>query len=232
MDLRRLALLVGVIALLILVGVEMRAVLGLDLSPDSIRERVIALGWLAPLVYVLLLAFRQFLALPSAVILPAGGALFGVVGGTALGGCGVLASGALCFALGRGLARSRKQRTSFPEGTGATRTEARRGWLAGSDLVRTAAPTLLAVITAHPTGPLTAAHSAAGMSSLPWMTFLLATGAGALVRAFVLSFFGAALLELGSLRFWGATLLVLALAFLPFLYPPFRNAVFRRSAES
>jgi len=222
---------IACVALLILAGVGVREVLGLELSPESIRQQVLALGWLAPVVYVLMLAFRQFLALPSAIILPAGGALFGILGGTVLGGCGVLASGALCFSLGRGLARSRKRSAAEESPTEPDLSDPGRARRGSAEIVRAAGPMFIALITAHPTGPMTAAHSTAGMSPLPWSSFLLAVALGALVRSFVLSYFGASLLRVGSLQFWVATLLVLAVAVVPFLYAPLRQQMFRRSVE-
>src|SRR5262245_32767090 len=98
-------LLVGLIAVLFLGGQVVRSRLGIELSPESIRELVLGLGWKAAAVFVGLVTFRQFLFLPSAVVLPAGGLVFGMELGTALGALGILASAVLKYTIARSLGR-------------------------------------------------------------------------------------------------------------------------------
>ena len=60
-----------------LTGWLVRAQLDIGLSVDSIRGFVSDLGWWAPVIFTALVTFRQFLLLPSALLLTAGGVAFG-----------------------------------------------------------------------------------------------------------------------------------------------------------
>ena len=69
----------------------------------------------------------------------------------------------------------------------------------------------MALVTAHPTGPMSAFFWAAGFSSMALLPFAIAVTAGGSVRALAYSFFGATLLVPGTPQFYaGVAVLVLA----------------------
>lgn len=150
----------------------------LDLDPLTLRARIDALGWLAPLAFVAAAALRPFLAAPSWVVMAAGGLLFGVVGGVAYGLLGFTLGAWLTFGIARGLGREAVER----------RLEGRLGradaWLSERGAV------WLALYTALPVVPLTPGHAAAGLSGLRMAAFTAAVVIGLVPRTTMLAFFG------------------------------------------
>lgn len=202
--------LVAVIAALFLGGQVVRASLGIELSAESLRELVLGLGWKAAAVFVGLVTFRQFLFLPSAVVLPVGGLVFGMELGTALGALGILASAALKYSIARGLGRE-WLRPYFGAAVDAFEKHA-----------AAAGPLLVGLVTAHPMGPMTPVFWGAGFAAVPAVTFLLTVAVTAPIRAFAYSFFGSTLLEPGTPRFWIASFLLAAAALAPLAHPGIR----------
>ena len=94
-----------VIGALFLAGHYVRSELGVDLGAEPLRDWVRSLGVVAPVVYIGLVAFRQFLFVPSTLLLAAGGLVFGAALGTLLGGVGIVLSALLGFTLARTLGR-------------------------------------------------------------------------------------------------------------------------------
>ena len=70
-------------------GRMLRADMALDVSAESVQAYVLGLGFKAPLIFVALVTFRNFLLLPSMVVLTAGGLVFGAADPKA-GYCGSL----------------------------------------------------------------------------------------------------------------------------------------------
>lgn len=200
-----------------LVGHALRAEMNIELSAESIHAYVIGLGFKAPLIFVGLVSFRQFLLLPSMLVLTAGGLVFGAAVGTALGAAGILISALMMFSIARVLGRE-WLRPHFGE---TFRLFERR--------VEAAGPMLVALTTAHPMGPMSPFHWGAGLSTVAFLPFLVAVLLAGPVRAGAYSFFGAQLLDAGSTRFWTAAALLLVVALLPLLHPGIRRRVFLRS---
>jgi uncharacterized membrane protein YdjX (TVP38/TMEM64 family) len=210
-----LALLVG----LVVAGGTVRTRIGVDLSPESVRAYVLGLGLTAQVVFVGLVIFRNFLLLPSMVVLTAGGLAFGVTLGTLLGGAGILLSGMMKF----GVARAVGREWIRPRlGETFRRFEHR--------LERTG-PLLIGLATAHPMGPMSPFHWAAGLSSIPWLPFLAAIGTAGCLRAFAYAYFGSTLLEAGSAEFFGATAFLAAIALLPLAHRGVRGRLFGGGAQ-
>jgi uncharacterized membrane protein YdjX (TVP38/TMEM64 family) len=209
---RRLAplLFLALIAALVLGGRAVRASLGIELDPGSIQGAVAALGWKGPVLFVGLVTFRQFLFLPSALVLPAGGVVFGALEGTLLGALGILLSAVFKYGLARALGRDWLQ-ARFGAAVAAFERHA-----------EAAGPLIVGVATAHPLGPMAPLFWAAGFAAVPVAGFLLAVALGAPVRAFAFSFFGSTLLDPGTPRFWVATIVLLGVALLPLAHPGFR----------
>src|SRR5262245_30560873 len=90
----------------LLLGHLVRGRLGMELSPSGVQDAVARLGWSGPLVFFALVMFRQFLVIPSWLILPAGGLCFGTALGTALGGGALFVSGCMKFWLARWAGRA------------------------------------------------------------------------------------------------------------------------------
>ena len=154
-----------------LAGGAVRTRIGVDLSPDSVRAYVLGLGLTAQVVFVGLVIFRSFLLLPSMVLLTAGGLAFGATLGTLLGGAGILLSGMMTF----GIARVVGREWIRPRLGETFRRLERR-------LERTG-PLLIGLATAHPMGPMSPFHWAAGLSSIPWLPFLAAIGVAGCLAA-------------------------------------------------
>ena len=185
-----------------------------DVSLATLRQTVDALGWRGPLAFFLVVTFRQFLMLPALLVLSVGGLCFGVVGGTVLGGAGLLISGALKFQLARGLLGD-----WIRGALGARAHEFERR-------VTRMGPLAIGVCTAHPLGILSPLHWGAGLTSLRFGAFLTAIAIGAPVRAFAVSSFGATLSEGASPAVIAGGIAGAALLALPLLSPRLRRLLF------
>ena len=195
-------LLVALIAGLFAAGYVARDELGIEFSRESVESLVSGLGWKAPAIFVGLVSFRQFLGLPSMLILSAGGAVFGAGAGTALGALGILISASFGYTVARGAGRD------WLRGRLGARADdfQRRAGAAG--------PFVVGVVTAHPAGPMTPFHWGAGFASVPVIPFLVGVAMGSPVRAFLYSFFGSTLFEPGTQRFLVASVALVAVALL------------------
>lgn len=205
--------LIGLIGLAFLAGSFVRGELEAATSLDSARVWVETLGWRGPVIYLALLTFRQFLFLPSALVLSVGGLCFGVLGGTLLGAAGILLSGMMKFALTRGIARN------------WFRNQDRR-IAVFRERIENAGPALIALATAHPLGPMGPVHWAAGLTTIPPLAFLLALLFGGPLRAAVFSIFGSSLIDGGSLLFYVVLGVVLGVVLLPLAHPSVRRRLF------
>lgn len=189
------------------VGVE-------ELSPAGVRAAIDALGWHGPLLFFLLVVFRQFLAMPAWLILPAGGLCFGTLAGTALGAAGVVVSGALKFWIARSVGRD-WFRARFGERFRAMDARVDR-----------LGPVVIGLSTAHPLGILAPFHWGAGLSSISFSPFVLALVLGAPVRCFALSTLGASLAEGRTTEFWIVALVLAPLMVGPLAVPSVRRRLF------
>lgn len=210
----RLAL-VGVIVVgLFGVGWLLRARLGLDLEleVDSVRRLVAGLGPIAPLLFVLVVAGRALLWLPSQIVLVAAGLCFGTTLGTLVGGAGLMLSGLGLFLLARHAGReSLEQRLGQRTRALLALAADRRGALA------------LAFASSYPLVPLSPVQASAGLTAMPLSSFVPAAFAGGLVRASTYAFFGDAMIELEAHRLALALALALGVLVLPLAFPAGRR---------
>jgi uncharacterized membrane protein YdjX (TVP38/TMEM64 family) len=204
---------------LFLAGHLVRANLGIEFSQESIRTLVEGLGWKAVAIFVGLVTFRQFLFLPSVVVLPVGGIVFGAPLGTLLGATGILASALFTY----GIARSLGREWFRPYFGAAVDAFHQRASAAG--------PLVVGLATAHPAGPMSAVFWGAGFASLRIIPFALTVAIAAPIRAFALSFLGSTLLDPGTPRFWLATLVLAAIALLPLAHPGVRERLMRAAGR-
>lgn len=208
---RQVLLLIGLIVVVFTIGRLVRAELPIELSVQSIQAWVSTLSWKGPLLYLALMTFRQFLLLPSAILLPVAGLCFGALFGTALGGCGIFLSGLLKF----GLARAVRRKWGGSEGSGNLQSLVAR--------VNDAGPLIVGVVTAHPIGPMVPLHWAAGFSSIPVGQFIVALAAGGMIRAAAFAFLGSTLIDANPLPFYAACTALLAIILLPFAHGGLRR---------
>ena len=205
-------LLVGASALLLLhAGQEFRASAGIELSPESLRAYVQRVGPIAPAVFLGMVTFRSLLLLPSAIVLTAGGLLFGAPLGALIGGLGLVASALWCFAIARWMGRDWVQ----------SRIPARLRPL--EERAESIGPPLIGLATAHPMGTMTPLYFAAGLSRIRLAPFLAACALAGPFRAGLYAWFGSQLLDVGSPRFWLATGVLVAAALLPLAHPAVRR---------
>jgi uncharacterized membrane protein YdjX (TVP38/TMEM64 family) len=205
----------AMIAVTVVVGHLLRSSLGLELSPEGLRERVAGTGWKAPALYLGLVTFRQFLMLPAILLLPIGGLCFGAALGTLLGASGILFSGLITFGMARGLGSGWLQAMLADRHVALVQHLERLG------------PPIVGLATAHPTGPMSAAFWGAGFSSMALLPFSLAVAIGGSVRALAYSFLGSTLVTGDSWRFQLAAAAIAVVAFAPFAHPRVRRAVLR-----
>lgn len=206
-------LLVAIVGAAFFFGFVARGRIGIEFTPQSIFDFVSTLGWKGPVIFVALVTFRQFLLLPSALILPVGGLCFGAGLGTALGAAGIVISGCLKFSLARWLGRDwvRAQLGSRVE--------------VFEQRVAAAGPLVVGLVTAHPMGPMSPVHWAAGLASIPVLGFVLAVCIGGPIRAGAYSLLGSSLLDVGSPRFLVASTVIAAVVLLPLAHPEIRRRI-------
>jgi uncharacterized membrane protein YdjX (TVP38/TMEM64 family) len=207
----------AIVATIVIAGQWLRSCLGVQPSVDAVREWAGALGWRAPAAFLGLVIVRQTILLPAVVLLTAGGIIFGSALGTLLGGTGIIVSGLANFTLARRLGDA-----IVP---GAWRSRLRRLTARG------AAPVVVftGIATAHPVGPLLAAHWTAGCSTIAASTFLSVIVPTSYARAAALATFGSTLTRFdspGSLAFAGV---LLAAIVIPLWVPSVRARLFDAS---
>ena len=193
-----------------------RSALGIEWSVDSLRGLVGRLGIWGPIGFVLLVAFRTPLLLPSQLVLIAAGICFGVMLGTAVGAAGLFLSGSFAFVVVRWLGGD-QWRSRLPGGFRRTLE------MAGSR----GGPGILALATAYPVGPLVMIHAAAALTPMGVGSFALALATGATVRAWTYAYFASSLVE-GRWDHVAIATSLLAVALLPLGHPRVRGWVRRQ----
>lgn len=199
---------------------RLRVDLGIEWSAESIQETVKRLGVLAPLGFIALVIVRQFMGLPSVLVLTSAGLLFGAGMGTLIGGLGMTLNALFLFTLARLMGRDwvlPRIHRRFPD---------------FEQRANTAGPLVLAFMTGHPMGVLTPFHFGAGVTGITFGVFLLVVFPATLFRAACYSFLGASLLEPGSARFWLASGVLLLVSLAPLLHPGLRARLLRRPGNA
>jgi len=188
-----------------------RSQLGIEWSADSIQQTVKGFGLWAELGFVALVLFRQFLGLPSVLVLTSAGLLFGAGLGTLLGGLALAMNACLLYAAARFMGR--KQVLALIH----------RKWPDFEARAQAAGPPFIALMTGHPFGVLTPFHFAAGVSGISAPAFVAAVLPASLVRAACYSLLGAYILNPGSTGFWVAMGVLGVAAALPLAHPGLRQ---------
>ena len=202
------------LAVFFVVTSELREGLGLELTAESIRETVAELGWWAPAGYLALVAIRQFVALPSMLVLGAAGLLFGPGLGAILGGVGMTLNALVMFTIARHMGADwvrHRLHARFPN---------------FEDRARAAGPLIVALATGHPIGPQTAFHFGAGVTPMPAWVFAAVVLPAAIFRAACYAFLGAHILEPTSPQFWAASVALFVVSVAPLAHPGLRARLF------
>ena len=209
---------IALVVTIVLAGQWLRSYIGLQPSVDAVREWAAALGWRAPAAFLGLVIVRQTILLPAVILLTAGGIVFGSTVGTILGGTGIIVSGLANFTLARRLGDA-----MVP---GEWRPRLRRLTARGS------APVLLftGVATAHPVGPLLAAHWTAGCSTIAASTFLLVIVPTSYARAAALATFGSTFTSFDSPLSLAFGCGLLAVVVIPLCFRGVRERLFAATA--
>jgi uncharacterized membrane protein YdjX (TVP38/TMEM64 family) len=193
---------------------------GLDVSfdrLDEVRAWIGDLGWWGPAIFVALVANRSFLLLTSQMVLPLGGLAFGALAGTILGAIGLTLNALAMFGLARVLGNEWVRPRVGPRGFAfEQRIERAGGWV-------------VALVTAHPAGPLTAMNVGAGLSTLPLARFVVPVILAAPIRAGLYSVLGDAAVDAGAARFTQLLVALLLASLLPLAFPRVRAWVFGRT---
>lgn len=215
---RRLLPLVVLVAvgLAIFTGRSIRTELGVEYAPESLQTLIASLGVAAPLTFLAIVVFRQVLLLPSMLVLTAGGLAFGPILGTFLGGTGILISGLLLFGVGHGM------------GGAWIREQIGERFAGFEKRLSAAGPAVIGLSTAHPMGPMTPFHWAAGLSSIRALPFAIAITVGGFFRSFAYALFGSTLTDIGSKEFFIASGVLVMVAALPLLNREIRETVLAR----
>ena len=194
-------------------GLYARQYIDVELSLDGLEALhtwVLDFGWLGPAIFVALVTFRMFLFVPSALALVLGGIAFGTLLGAALGALGLVLSAGIQFAAAR----------AFGDEWVRPRLGARGREI--EEHLKRAGPSLVAIATAHPAGPMTPFNLAAGLSSMSVTTFALAVMLAGPVRAGTYAVVGSSILEWGWLTSLAVAAVLGAIALLPLLHPRVR----------
>ena len=208
---RRTILFAAGILAFVATGQFLRSQLGLEASVEAVRTFAQDLGWRAPLAFVGLVTVRQLFFLPASLLLTAGGVVFGGGYGAALGGTGIICSALVNFALAR-----RFGPAMLPD---RLREFVRRHSSARElPLLAT-----IALVTAHPIGPMALAQWTAGCSTLAGSSFFVVVTPTSYFRAGTLAAFGASLPQWGSPASILLTLGLAAAIALPFAFPAVRR---------
>lgn len=194
-------------------GSVLRGALGLEFDPDSLRERVEAVGPLGPLLFIGAILLRPVLMIPSFLLLTVGGLCFGVLLGTLYGGLGLTLYGLVQWVLVQ-LAGADALRARVPARLEGALRAARSRVGAGT----------LALVAAYPFSLVTPVQLAAALAGMSLAAFAISVGVGSLLRAALFAWFGSALVE--GERALLASALLTAVALAPLLHPRARRFVF------
>jgi uncharacterized membrane protein YdjX (TVP38/TMEM64 family) len=205
---RRILVVVTFVALLALLGGWTRSQLGIQLEVESVRRFAESLGPAGPILFVLLVAGRGALALPSQIVLIAAGLCFGTLVGTIIGGLGLMLSGLMLFLLTRYAGRE---------------TVDRRIGLRGRRLLDLATKRsgafALTFVCGYPIAPLSPMQAAAGLTPMPILYFVTAAFVGGSIRALIFAYFGDALIDADWMNLVLATATFVLVMFLPLAFP-------------
>lgn len=208
---KKLLFLAIVTALLVAVASYARNTLEIEMSPEALRNWVSDAGAAAPIAAILLVAFRSFVGIPSHLALVAVGLCFGTILGAVYGAIGLAITGSSAFLIARYGGREFVEANTPDRIAKVMQNAGDRGGVA-----------VVGFLTAYPLGPLTPAHTFAGVTAMPFTLFFTVVSIGSIVRAACYSYFGSNLVAGGVQPILEATAVMVAVLCLPLLSPKIR----------
>jgi uncharacterized membrane protein YdjX (TVP38/TMEM64 family) len=178
----RLLVVTLLVAFVIGLGTMLRGQLGISLDAESVRDYVLGLGPMAPLLFVAIVALRALLGLPSQIVLIAAGLCFGTLIGAIVGGAGLMLSGLFLFWVARHAGRETIERQLGPGVRDVLDFTTR-----GSGAIA------FGLACGYPISPLSPLHAAAGWTPMPVANFIASAFVGGMIRAGIFAYFGDAL---------------------------------------
>lgn len=209
---KKLAIVAAIVVAVYSAGTVLRESLGISFDAASLREWVLGLGPLAPILFVFVVAGRAFLGLPSQLVLVAAGLCFGTLLGSLIGGVGLMLSGLLLFTAARYAGREAIDRRLGPRVRHILDFTSRRSGIA-----------FFSFAFGYPISPLTPLHASAGFTPMPLANFAVAAFAGGVMRAAIYAYFGDALTESSLRALVVPTLIILVVLAVPLVFPSGRE---------
>ena len=211
---RRRLFVVAALAVALMVGRWTQEQLGIAFNLESLerfRSWVEGLGWLGPLVFVVLVVSRLFIGLSSHLILIVGGLAFGAVNGIIWGSIGLILSGLVLYLLAQML------------GTAWVNRRFGAAYQSVLERIQRVGAVAIFAVTAHPIGVLTPAHLAGGLVGMSATHFAVAITLAAPLRAAPYAFLGTAALDMSAKQSLTIAVAMIAVFLLPLLSPRVRN---------
>jgi uncharacterized membrane protein YdjX (TVP38/TMEM64 family) len=178
----------------------------LQLTPVDIKQWILAFGWIAPLIYVLLYTLRALIFFPVTIMALTGGLAFGVLEGSLLTLLGALGGAMLAFLIARYFRRGLRLKTKRGQFEKLEEQLASRGFV------------YVLFVRLLPFVPFDLVSYAAGATRMRKRDFFFATLFGAIPLTVIYSFIGARLAAGSYLAGAVAFAILLALTGLLLLY--------------
>ncbi|WP_226666344.1 TVP38/TMEM64 family protein [Metabacillus litoralis] len=178
----------------------------IDFSPEIIKQWILSLGILAPIIYIALYSVRPFILFPASVLSLAGGLAFGPFYGTLLTIIGATLGAYFSFLF------SRKVGGKWVEKKTRPRIEKVKSLVEKNGFVS------ILLVRLLPIFPFDLVSYAAGLSNVKTSHFVLATILGIIPGTFAYNFLGASATSNNLLNIVMAILLFLLVMIFPVLF--------------
>ncbi len=183
------------------------------LTPEAIKELIVSLGWWGPVLYIILYTIRPLLLFPALILTLAGGLAFGPIWGTVYVIIGGVGGACLCFFLSRKFGRQAVRRYLgekwyFKAVENKIAMQGFKGML------------FLRVVPIFPYDPVSCL---AGVTSVGFRHYVIATAIGMLPGALAYNVLGCSLTDLFSPQFYLGIVLVCITVISPLLYQLVRS---------
>jgi len=178
-------------------------------KPEEIRAAIQSVGFLAPLLYLLIYSIAPVFFVPGWIITIAGGLAFGPLWGTVLTVVGATIGATLAFFVGRFLGRgfvTRLLKEKFKSVASLDEKAASRGF------------EVVFFLRLIPLVPFNVLDYMAGISKIGARDYILGTFLGIIPGTFAYVFLGSTLTQIKSWRFALAVGLLILLSLIPILY--------------
>ncbi len=176
-----------------------------NIEPEEIKDWILALGVFAPIVYVLLYAFRPLILFPASILSLAGGLAFGPVYGTLLTIVGASAGAFISFLVARKLGAERIEQKW------GSKTMKIQSILEKNGLV------VVFILRLIPLFSFDLISYSAGLSKIKTSHFMIATVLGIIPGTFAYTFLGASTVSGNKGTFLLAVVIFAVITIIPLL---------------